>query len=46
MFVFQQCECGGTYFTDIEDKGTYRCEDCGRLAKIKYINEDKEDEKI
>ena len=37
MFTFKQCKCGGTNFSDIDDEGTYRCEDCGRLAKIQYI---------
>lgn len=45
MYVFKQCKCGGTTFSDIEDEGTYRCEDCGRLASITNIkeSEDKDD---
>lgn len=38
MFVFRECKCGSTTFSDIDDEGTYRCEDCGRLAKFQYIN--------
>ena len=42
MFVIRECKCGGTNFSDIDDEGTFRCEDCGRLAKFQYINDEKE----
>ncbi len=41
MFVFKQCKCGSIDFYD-EDNGTWRCENCGRLAMCEYVNDKEE----
>ena len=44
MIVFKRCKCGGESFYDEDADGTWRCEDCNRLADYEYIQDKKEKE--
>lgn len=42
--VFKICVCGCTDFYDDDGDGTWRCEDCGRLAEFTSSKKTKEKE--
>lgn len=41
--VFKKCKCGSTdFYDDDEGGGTWRCEECGRLAEFTSSKKTKE----